>query len=438
MTVDPITLDDLSVFSSQENNSLFNRLDLTETRQGKDFLRHLFERPLGSKAEILAVQESLQFILKYNDRWPAVITNGTLMVTERYFDTVTADIPDRPSPISARMYLLLHGPDFSLIRYSMKHVTDLFTGLIALCELIDHNDAPSFLRRKAEKIRSLLKKAGIESSANIPAKSKPVAHKMLQLAKFIRFRFKRETQELIDGYAEMDAYRSMALAGKQLNLQLPVFTETREPIFKAEGLKHLLVEHAVSYNTELSKKKNFLFLTGANMAGKSTFIKACGDAVYLAHLGMGVPAASLQLSVFDGVLSNINITDNVSRGESYFYNEVQRIKNTVTKISDGKTWFVLIDELFKGTNIQDAMRCSKAVIEGLVHMPNALFILSTHLYEIGHELTAPNIQFNYFETKIANGKFSFSYQLKDGISEDRLGYMILEREGVTKMLDALK
>jgi DNA mismatch repair ATPase MutS len=113
----------------------------------------------------------------------------------------------------------------------------------------------------------------------------------------------------------------------------------------------------------MSKESNFIFLTGANMAGKSTFIKAVGCAVFLAHLGMGVPAQEMELSIFDGLLSNINVVDNIIKGESYFFNEVQRIRNTILKINDKGKWLVLIDELFKGTNVQDAMKCSSTVIK---------------------------------------------------------------------------
>ena len=126
------------------------------------------------------------------------------------------------------------------------------------------------------------------------------------------------------------------------------------------------------------------------------------------------------------------------KGESYFFNEVQRVKNTVLKINDGRKWLVLIDEIFKGTNIQDAMNCSATVIKGLLKIRNSLFILSTHLYEIGEELKQyPNIQFKYFETSAEGDLLSFSYQLKDGISNDRLGYLILKREKVVEMLEKL-
>jgi DNA mismatch repair ATPase MutS len=153
---------------------------------------------------------------------------------------------------------------------------------------------------------------------------------------------------------------------------------------------------------------------------------------------MGVPAKSMELTLFDGLLSNINVVDNIVKGESYFFNEVQRIKNTIIKINDGRKWLILIDELFKGTNVQDAMKCSTTVIEGLIKIKNSLFILSTHLYEIGEALkTYPNIAFKYFETTVDEEQLKFSYQLKDGISNDRLGYLILKREKVIELLEKL-
>ncbi|MBS1564782.1 MAG: DNA mismatch repair protein MutS, partial [Bacteroidetes bacterium] len=145
-----------------------------------------------------------------------------------------------------------------------------------------------------------------------------------------------------------------------------------------------------------------------------------------------------QPTLFDGILRNINVEDNIVKGESYFFNEVQRIKNTITTINNGRKWLVLIDELFKGTNVQDAMKCSDAVIRGLIKIPNSLFILSTHLYEIGEGLRAfPNILFRYFETSVSDEQLEFSYQLKEGISNDRLGYLILKREKVVELLERL-
>lgn len=85
------------------------------------------------------------------------------------------------------------------------------------------------------------------------------------------------------------------------------------------------------------------------------------------------------------------------------------------------------------------MRCSTVVIEGLLKMKNSLFILSTHLYEIAENLKQyPNIFFNYFETNIEDGRLIFNYNLKQGISQDKLGYLILKNEGVVDLLDKIQ
>ncbi|HEV2354890.1 MAG TPA: DNA mismatch repair protein MutS, partial [Puia sp.] len=236
----------------------------------------------------------------------------------------------------------------------------------------------------------------------------------------------------------LDAWYSMAMATHRLRLTFPTFVDQPEPFLEAGSLYHLLLPGAVAYDIHLDEDYNFLFLTGANMAGKSTFIRSVGAMVFLAHLGMGVPATSMRLSLFDGILSNINVVDDIAKGESFFFNEVQRIRNTLEKIGRQKKWLVLIDELFKGTNVQDAMKCSITVIRGLLKIRRSLFILSTHLYEIGDELKEyPNIVFRYFETNVANDQLQFSYQLKEGVSNDRIGYLILKREKVVEMLENL-
>lgn len=261
---------------------------------------------------------------------------------------------------------------------------------------------------------------------------------ILQYGNFIRNHFKSQSVELVEIYSRFDAYLSIAFANKKYGYCFPDIQKSAQPYVKATALYHPLLETPVSYDIELSIEKNFLFLTGANMAGKSTFIKAVGVSAYLAHVGMGVPAKDMQLSFFDGLLSNIQVADNIVKGESFFFNEVQRIKNTIEKISDGKNWLILIDELFKGTNQQDAVKCSVTVIEGLRKMKNALFVLSTHLYEIGEDLKKyNNIQFYYFETTVKDDLLLFSYHLKKGISNDRLGYLILRKEGVVDLLEKL-
>jgi DNA mismatch repair ATPase MutS len=264
------------------------------------------------------------------------------------------------------------------------------------------------------------------------------AQNVLQLSHFYTYHYKNQIRRLLQLHYEIDAYNSLASAKVQYNFEFPNWIEQDQPLFIINDAKHPLVDDAISNPLQLNGQQNFLFLTGANMAGKSTFIKTIAIVVYLAHIGMGAPGKNIQLTVMDGLMTNLTIADNIVKGESYFFNEVQRIKNTVEKIKDGKKYFVLIDELFKGTNIQDAMKCSVAVIEGLQKIKSSLFVVSTHLYEISDSLSKyTNIQFKYFETTVTHHELVFHYQLKEGVSQDRIGYLILEREGVVKMLNNL-
>jgi DNA mismatch repair protein MutS len=426
------------LFCSEEGLSVFSKLDCTRTTNGRAQLRVNFNTPLNSIDAIKGIQQTIQLIIANQSLWPVQISNGTLVVIEKFYAATIDEIPANPSSFTAYNYKLFHGPDFSLIKYSMRHAFDFIKGMQLFVQHFLQENSPVPLYKLLSTAKQIIAK---EQFVIIEKNNKADdlnSAQQLQLANFLRYHYKQNMLELLAIFAQLDAWYGMAQAVQQYKLSFPEFQQTDQPVFDANGLYHILLTEPVTYDIDLHKENNFLFLTGANMAGKSTFIKSVGTAVFLAHIGMGVPAQQLRLSLFDGLLSNINVADNILKGESYFYNEVHRIKATVTKISDGRKWLILIDELFKGTNVEDAMKCSITVIEGLVKMKNALFILSTHLYEIADDLKKyPNISFHYFETTTTAGQLQFSYQLKPGVSNDRLGYLILQREGVVDLLRRL-
>jgi DNA mismatch repair protein MutS len=438
MQIDKTTLSDISIFHSEEEQSIFRHLDFTTTIGGREFLRYLLAHPFSNLKKIEETQQTLRLIKEKLSDWPTTITNGTIMVVDKFFDTSIEDMPGRPNLISGFTYRLLNNPDYSLVKYSVEHFIDFTKGLKQIVQFFDKENVPPLLQAMIHKILLLINKPVIQNLIQWDKKKQLATIDVMHFGEFLRRHYKHEAFELVDIYSKLDAYYSLAYACQRHNYCFPQFEKTAHPYVDAKDLFHPLLSTPVSYTVQLNEQQNFLFLTGANMAGKSTFIKAIGVSVYLAHIGMGVPASNLKLSLFDGLLSNIQVEDNITKGESFFFNEVQRIKKTIEKINDGRNWLILIDELFKGTNVQDAMKCSIAVIEGLRKMNNALFILSTHLYEIGEGLRQfSNIQFRFFETSVEEDQLQFSYHLKEGISNDRLGYLIMKREGVVQMLENL-
>lgn len=438
MLLDATSYTDLSIFHQEEEFSVFHKLNFTRTNAGKEWLIKYFREPFSGLYQIKSTQDILKLIGSKLAQWPDNITNGTILVIEKFLDYNLDPLPKSADNMNSYLYRLLHSPDFSLARFSLTHLSDFVRGMKKLTDMLGESDAPAKLQTILSRARMLLQHQQVDELCHRPEKKSFSVRETVHFGQFFHDKFRQHALELIGIFSQLDAWYSMARAIEVYGLKFPEISEEEDPYFEAKGLYHILLPKPVAYDVEMSPKSNFIFLTGANMAGKSTFIKSVGLAVFLAHTGMGVPAASMKMTMFDGILSNINVVDNIAKGESYFYNEVQRIKNTVIKINDNRRWLVLIDELFKGTNIQDAMRCSSTVIKGLIKINHALFILSTHLYEIGEELKEyPNICFKYFETKITDDQLEFSYQLKDGISNDRLGYLILKREKVVEMLEKL-
>jgi DNA mismatch repair protein MutS len=438
MQIDKVTFNDISIFHQEEEFSIFHKLNFTKTVGGKEWLRRFFTEPHHDLKRIIGTQNIIKTLLDHIDDWPTEITNGTIIMIEKFLDYNLDPIPENQTGLNTFTYKVLHSQDYSMVKFSIRHFSDFYCGLRKLLELLSNTELPGNLSFYLDRIKAIMKEEPLQRLSERKSNEKFSVRDNLYYAFHLRTKYKTDTLELIEIFSRLEAWYSMAMAVKTFDLRFPQFIEQDQPYFRGEGLYHLLLQAPIAYDLVLKPDENFLFLTGANMAGKSTLIKAIGSSVFLAHIGMAVPAKQMQLTVFDGLLSNINVSDNIAKGESYFFNEVQRIKNTIYKINDGKKWLVLIDELFKGTNVQDAMKCSLTVIKGLIKIKNSLFILSTHLYEIGEELKKyPNISFKYFETNVMDDQLDFSYQLKEGISNDRIGYVILRREKVVEMLEKL-
>ncbi len=438
MQVDKITLQDIGLFDSEESEGLISHLDNCKTNGGRFLFEQYLSLPLASQKAIQARQAALAIYLQKLQFVASMkITNGTTLVIDKFFETSFKNIPVQISLPGAYWYRFVNKSDYSLIKYSVEHLVTFYQNLIDWVAVFEASPENSIISPLVEKIKKGTNHPALANIQQATTSNDPQA--LLALGYFFMYQYKNNTRSLLDYFYEIDAYYSMASAIEKHHFEFPTWVESHLPFFEVTDAIHPMLSNPIQNSITLSNETNLLFLTGANMAGKSTFIKTVGIVLYLAHVGMGAPAKKTRLTIMDGLVTNLTIADNVTKGESYFFNEVQRIKNTIEKIKDGKKYFVLIDELFKGTNIQDAMKCSIQVIAGLQKLRTSLFIISTHLYEISDHLKQyPNIQFSYFETEVNQKELLFHYQLKKGVSQDRIGYLILEREGVVALLDQLQ
>lgn len=117
-----------------------------------------------------------------------------------------------------------------------------------------------------------------------------------------------------------------------------------------------------------------MFLTGANMAGKSTFMKTFGIVVYLAHMGFPLPVKKMRFSVQNGMYTTINLPDNMMLGYSHFYAEVQRLKKVAEQVGRIGNLVIVFDELFRGTNVKDAHEATLAVMEAFCRKKRIVYL----------------------------------------------------------------
>jgi DNA mismatch repair protein MutS len=369
--------------------------------------------------------------------WPLVISNGTLVMLDKFFDSADS-IPTTAGVLTMSLngffQKVFNRHEYFFIQFSLSHLADFLKGCLRLAEMATMPDAPTLLRREAALMADELKHPLTSRITGVTGKTKFA--ELSQINHLARKEMKHRVYRLIHSYSRMDAWQSMAKATTAQSWSFPELLPGLPVLLEAESLYHPLLKNPVAYDIALNQQHNFLLLTGANMSGKTTFMRALGVSAILAHLGMGVPARSLRISFLHGIITQMQVEDNIMKGESYFYAEVKRMKQTAEKLLQPHPQLAIMDELFKGTNVHDANECTRTVIEGLLHHPNHLMLLSTHLYEVAQQCsTNKGILFSYFVTDITEGgDYKFTYELKEGISNDRIGYRILQQEGVIDLL----
>lgn len=437
MQTDKTTLKDLSFVSSGQQ-AVLDLIDHTTTHAGREMLRKHVLSPPESYETLTALQEVIRFLSVHPAAWTSTITNGTLVMLEKFFESADG-MTTQPGDISLRfgavIQKLLNRSQYSFTQFSISHLADFLKGSF---ELVRMRELPGVPPRLAALLDEM--KQELESHRLVPdivAVHKQTPYKdLVRLSFSARRELKNPVYRLMAHYARLDAWHALAVATVHNGWTFPAITPSFPLCMKATQLYHPLLTRPVAYDISFDEQRNFLILTGANMSGKTTFLRTLGVSALMAHLGMGVPAASFEISFLQGIITNMHVEDNILAGESFFFAEVQRIKQTAEKLLQPLPHLVLMDELFKGTNVHDAYECTRAVVDGLLKHDRHIMVLSTHLYEVAQQFSNhPGLIFAYFVTDMtAEGNYSFTYELKPGISNDRIGYRILQKEGVIDLL----
>ena len=232
-------------------------------------------------------------------------------------------------------------------------------------------------------------------------------------------------------YMEFEAYLSAAQGMHRYRLSFPQIGGRGIAL---HDFYHPLLQRPVKNSFEAAT--NVVLLTGPNMSGKSTLLKAISLCTYLANIGFAVPASAARIPFYTDISVFINLNDDLQSGYSHFMTEVVNLKNVVIEAHAGNKCFAVFDELFRGTNIDDAVDISTTTLNGLLKFRDSLFFISSHLHQLTELDAVKNgsIACYYLDCELVGNTPKFNYILKPGYTHLKVGRLLFEKENLTQYL----
>lgn len=211
--------------------------------------------------------------------------------------------------------------------------------------------------------------------------------------------------------------------------EFPEVTSEEKAIIKAEAIGHPLLNSDARIDNDFTiQSGKFFIVTGANMAGKSTFLRTVGLSLIMANVGLPVCAKRFRYKPIK-LITSMRTSDSLAQNESYFYAELKRLKYIIGEMKE-QEYFIILDEILKGTNSKDKAAGSRKFVEKLVSF-NSTGIIATHdisLCNLDQEYK--EIDNYFFEAEIKSGELYFDYRLKSGVCKNMNASFLLERMNI--------
>lgn len=475
---------DLDMFGQR---SFFQSLNRTVTDYGKEYLTNTILSPSDRKEEILERQEAIRELAGKHELITHFMAKG-MMVEDRDMDIKSfPDEFNKTKPISGTFWPIMPyvAPTLFVILI-ISNIMNIIPGMWlivaysillveALVPLKYIKNKVSFLTKKIDTLKSFSRLFAIIESENFQS---PKLIKIQQTVKnentasvaigqlrsysdnldqsftvagFILLnplffwnviytrkiekwidRYKDNLGEWFDALAEFDSF--ISLATFSYNHPDYIYPKVADQfIFDGKNLGHPMLHRdvCVRNDVKVDKRPFFLVVTGANMAGKSTYLRTVGINHTLACIGAPVCATSL---VFypSHLVTNLRTSDSLNDNESYFFAELKRLKMIIDRLQSGEELFIILDEILKGTNSEDKQKGSIALMKQLVSL-DGNGIIATHDLLLGElEKQYPEAVKNYrFEADIKDEHLSFSYKIREGVAQNMNACFLMKKMGIT-------
>ena len=347
--------------------------------------------------------------------------------------------------------ILLNGKKINKAHSMLEKQAKTFKKYSVLIKLIEEE---SFKSNYTSKIKQQLTFQGVWASESLNSLFKLLNSFDLRLNIFVAFilnslmlfdiqvyyrleKWKEKNKNAVlqwfEALSEMDLLISLSTFAynNQGSVSYPKIVD-EEFVLKAVEMGHPLLSASVRVcnDIKISGTPSVIIITGANMAGKSTFLRTISVNLILAMSGAPVCAKDFVFTPCD-ILSSIKIQDSLTNNESYFYAELSRLKDIIYQVTLNKRTFVVLDEILRGTNTKDKQSGSSGILKKLISL-NAVVIIATHDLTIAElEKSYPDSVVNYcFEVELSDDQLIFDYKLKNGISQKLNASFLMKKMGI--------
>lgn len=247
-----------------------------------------------------------------------------------------------------------------------------------------------------------------------------------------KVRYGQHISEWLETVGELDALCSLGtFAYNHPQYTYPELTE-KPFCFLATQMGHPLMpaSQCVKNDATIPSRPFFLIITGANMAGKSTYLRTIGVNYLLACIGAPVCCERLKLYP-NQLITSLRTSDSLSDNESYFFAELKRLKRIIDLLNQGQQLFIILDEILKGTNSMDKQKGSFDLIRQFMQL-KANGIIATHDLLLGSLIKQfPEEIRNYcFEADIKENELTFSYKLREGVAQNMNACFLMKKMGI--------
>ncbi len=438
--IDKQTLEDLNLLGKYRNNSIFSLFNHTVTRGGEMLLERMFLNPFTDATQINTRSGMLSLFQEKGFSFP--FTRDEFDITEHYLGNT-----DHKNIATSLFHnirrkahqLIANDKEFGLLQEGLLFSVSFVKKLEAYFKNMSATEGVSSnpYGKTVERALALLHDKRMNWIYSLNNED---TLKFLKVAIYdhrLRYNLSSALTELMEMIYELDVFVTVSSTGRKRGFVYALANEKSNMEIDIKGVYHPSVPNAVANDIHIDSRSNVLFLTGANMAGKSTLMKSFGVSLYLAHMGFPVAAKEISFTVQRGLYTSINVPDDLNMGYSHFYAEVLRVKKIAIEVASGKNLVIMFDELFKGTNVKDAYDATVAITGSFSEIRECAFIVSTHIMEAGVTLreSHKNIQFRYLPTIMKGSMPEYTYTLDDGISDDRHGMRIINNEKIIETIN---